>query len=285
MQLENAVINQSTCNCQKILTDDNVGLLRKSNSVSYVAHKVAVVCGVKGELPLSRTVFKGNQSDSITFEETLKDFKQAIPEQVVRAVKYVTADGIYQSADNQQHAKELLNAKLIAPINPRKIKEKLVDIRGVEKITSYGVPVCMSGHSMQLKGYDAAKEQFVWVCPVFHDKYRKEGLTCSAACHTKCCNQAKTGRTVRIERSLTPQIDPEFPQHLSSFKDIYKERTAIERVFAQLKDGFSMRRVHKRGKQAVEAHMDRCITISHLLAFVSVMETGQLYRGWARFSA
>lgn len=204
---------------------------------------------------------------------------------MVESIEYVTADGAYQSKDNQTHCKELLKTKLIAPINPRNRKEKPLDVRGMEKLTTYGVPVCISGHKMNLKGLDATNNQYVWVCPVYNEKYRTKDLYCSTPCHTACCSQVKTGRTLRIDQETTPQIDPEFPQHLTSFKKIYKERTAIERVFSQLKDGLSMRRVHKRGKVAVEAHMDRCITISHMLAYTSVVETGTLYRGWTKFSA
>lgn len=54
------------CDCPKIPTDDNVGLMRKSNTVTYIAHKVALVCGVKSELPLSRSVFKGGDHDGKT---------------------------------------------------------------------------------------------------------------------------------------------------------------------------------------------------------------------------
>jgi hypothetical protein len=103
-------------------------------------------------------------------------------------------------------------------------------------------------------------------CPVFDPKYKQERLSCSDACHIQCSNGAKTGKTIRIQKSLAPQIDSEFPQHLQSFKIKYAERTAIERVNAQAKEGLSMRRVHKRGKMAVEAHVDRCILTAHALA-------------------
>lgn len=272
------------CECPKVPTDNNVGLVRKSNTVSYIGHKVSVVCGVNTELPLTRTIFKGNQSDAVTLEETLKDVLEDVPF-LAKSIQYVTADGVYQNENNQTLCKEILEAKLIAPINPRNRKEKPLEMRGMEKLTPYGVPVCISGHQMKLKGLDSTNNQYIWVCPVFNGKYQKEGFTCSTACHIKCCSQAKTGRTIRIDQAATPQIDSEFPQHLASFQKIYKERTAIERVFAQLKDGLSMRRVHKRGKKAVEAHMDRCITISHMLAYISVMETGTLYRGWTKLSA
>jgi len=49
------------------------------------------------------------------------------------------------------------------------------------------------------------------------------------------------GRTVRIQQTRSPQIDPEFPQHLPSFKTKYAERTAIERVNSQAKEGLSLK--------------------------------------------
>ncbi len=273
------------CDCPKIPTDDNVGLMRKSNTVTYIAHKVALVCGVKSELPLSRSVFKGGESDAKTLEPTLEKVKQDLPKKWLENVQYVSADGIYQSKDNQQHTKDTLQAKLLAPINPRKIKDQELDARGMTKLDKYGAPHCISGHKLKLKGFDETKKQYVWTCPVFDPKYKQEGLSCSEACHIACCSGAQTGRTIRIQQSLTPQIDSEFPQHLQSFKNQYAERTSIERVNAQAKEGLSMRRVHKRGRVAVEAHVDRCIITAHALAYMSVQETGQLYRGWTKLSA
>lgn len=273
------------CHCPKIPTDDNVGVMRKSNTVTYIAHKISLVCGVESELPLSRSVFKGDEHDAKTLEPTLEKVTEDLPEEFLKTVQYVSADGIYQSADNQQHTKSILKAKLLSPINPRKIQDKVLESCGMTKLDRYGVPHCISGHKLQLKGFDEAKEHYVWTCPVFDPKYKQEGLSCSNEQHIQCCNGAKTGRTLRIHQSMTPQIDTEFPQHLQSFKKKYAERTAIERVIGIAKDGLSMRRVHKRGRLAVEAHVDRCMITAHALAYMSVQGTGQLYRGWTKLSA
>jgi hypothetical protein len=273
------------CDCPDIPTDDNVGLMRKSNTVTYIAHKVALVCGVKSELPLSRSIFKGGQHDGTTLAPTLEKVKQDLPEEWLETVQYVSADGIYQTKENQEQTKNILQAKLLAPINPRKIKDQQLDACGVTKLDKYGVPHCISGHRLKLKGLDETKKQYVWTCPVFDPKYKQEGISCTESCHIQCCNGAQTGRTIRIPQAMAPQIDSEFPQHLQSFKTKYAERTAIERVNAQAKEGLSMRRVHKRGRVAVEAHVDRCIITAHALAYMSVQETGQLYRGWTKLSA
>ncbi|WP_237682239.1 hypothetical protein [Heyndrickxia coagulans] len=59
---------EGNCDCPRVLTDDNVGVMRKSNAVSYIAHKLSMVCGVKSGLPLTREVFKGNTPDGKTLE-------------------------------------------------------------------------------------------------------------------------------------------------------------------------------------------------------------------------
>lgn len=95
------------CECPKVPTDDNVGLMRKSNTVTYIAHKIALVCGVESELPLSRSVFKGGEHDAKTLAPTLEKVKSELPEDMLKTVQYVSADGIYQSNDNQKHTKSI----------------------------------------------------------------------------------------------------------------------------------------------------------------------------------
>ncbi|UJZ86933.1 transposase [Heyndrickxia coagulans] len=70
---------EGDCDCPRILTDDNAGVMRKSTAVSYIAHKLSMVCGVKSGLPLTREVFKGNTPDGKTLETTLETFKAENP--------------------------------------------------------------------------------------------------------------------------------------------------------------------------------------------------------------
>jgi hypothetical protein len=146
------------CDCPKIPTNDNVGLMRKSNTVTYIAYKVALVCRVKSELSLSRSVFKGGQHDATTLKSTLEKTTQDLPEEWLKNVQYVSADGIYQNKENQEQTKEILQAKLLSPINPRKIKDQELNSSGMAKLDKYGVPHCISGHRLKLKGFDATKE-------------------------------------------------------------------------------------------------------------------------------
>ena len=69
------------------------------------------------------------------------------PEEWLKTVQYVSADGIYQNKENQEKTKKILDAKLLSPINPRKIKDKQLDVRGITKLDRYGVPHCLSDYS------------------------------------------------------------------------------------------------------------------------------------------
>ncbi|UJZ86678.1 transposase [Heyndrickxia coagulans] len=272
---------EGDCDCPKVLTDDNVGVMRKSNAVSYIAHKLSMVCGVRSGLPLTREVFKGNTPDGKTLEPTLETFKAEHPE-MAEQLSFILADGIYQTPENQKVTKDVLQAKLVAPINPRNRKDKPTTARGIEKINRYGTPICISGHKMELRGSDREKGQYIYTCPVFHPNAKQEGLTCPLANHAECCNGAAQGRVFRIDFDQTPQVDVELPQHGRTFEVLYSARTIIERIFGILKDGYSLRRVHKRGKQAVEAHVDRCMISMHIMANMAYHQTGKANCGWTR---
>lgn len=269
------------CDCPRILTDDNAGVMRKSNAVSYIAHKLSMVCGVKSGLPLTREVFKGNTPDGKTLETTLETFKAEHPE-MAEQLDFILADGIYQTPENQKVTKDVLQAKLVAPINPRNRKDKPTSARGIEKINRYGTPICISEHKMDLRGSDREKGQYIYTCPVFHPNARQEGLTCPLSNHVECCNGAAQGRVFRLDFDQAPQVDVELPQHGRKFKVLYSARTIIERIFGILKDGYSLRRVHKRGKQAVEAHVDRCMISMHIMANMAYHQTGKANCGWTR---
>lgn len=81
-------------------TDDNVGVLRKSNTVTYIAHKVALVVDANEDFCYTHYTFKGNTPDPETLEKTLLKFKEEFPGVAVK-VKVVLADGIFQSVNVQ----------------------------------------------------------------------------------------------------------------------------------------------------------------------------------------
>ncbi|MCF8568330.1 transposase [Alicyclobacillus tolerans] len=273
--------HKEDCDCPRVPTDDNVGIVRKSNTVSYVGHKVSLLSGAKGQLPLTHQVFQGGEYDAFTLQPTLERFKSEF-EDLAKFVEYVLADGIYQTTGNQKATKEVLGAKLLAPINPRGRKDKPSDVRGIDKIDRYGIPHCIAGYKMELKGCNLKKEQYIFTCPVRNPQTKQEGLVCPHHKHIECCSGATQGCVLRVDFSTTPQVDSEFPQHSRTFDILYDARTGIERIIGMLKDGYSLRRVHKRGRKAVEAHVDQCMVCMHVMAHCAHAQTGTVNRGWTR---
>jgi hypothetical protein len=201
--------HKEDCDCPMVPTDDNVGIVRKSNTVSYVGHKVSLLCGAKGQLPLTREVCKGGEYDAFTLQPTLERFKREF-EELAKPVQYVLADGIYQTPSDQRIVKDVLGAKLVAPIHPRNRQDKPSDVRGIDKIDRYGLPHCIAGHKMELKGGDHKKKQYLFTCTVHNPQAQQDGLVCPHHKHIVCCSGAAQGRVFRVNFSETPQVDHEW---------------------------------------------------------------------------
>jgi len=267
---------------------DNVGVMRKSKTVTHIAHKVSVIGFPGSDMPLMGTVHPGGMPDNLTLEPSLRQFSEEYPS-LAKDIDAVLADGIYQTADNHDVVEQVFGegSRLVAPINPRGHKEKkLTDISGIIKIDKYGCPHCISGYKMILLSRDQKKEQYIWGCPVFHPTRQVEGLFCSEANHAACCNLCNGGRVFRTERSDFPQINWDYPQHSIKFNIEYCQRSSAERINSNLKEGYGFRRVHKRNKKNVEAHVDKCIAAVHLLAYMAhFLKKPDLMRSWSKMVA
>lgn len=203
-----------------------MGVCRKSNTVTYIAHKGALVIDPISELPYTAYTAKGNTPDNFTLEPTLKKFNSEFPE-IASNVKAVLADGIYDTEECKKQTTEILpGAELYTSINPRNRGGRPIEgVSGIQKVDPYGRPICISGHAMILSGRDLNKEEFIWVCPCFHTRYADKTLSCSEANHAACCNKARQGRTYRTKREMTPQIKWENPQHARRFINRYNHRS------------------------------------------------------------
>jgi len=145
-------------------TCDNVGILHKSKTVTYIAHKTSVPTLPKQNIPLAAYAFKGNTADNLTLEPTLVrlfcDYPFLLP-----STSDVLCDGIFQTIDNNLLVRELLgsNARLVCRVHPRNRKDKKVKgASGVVTIDKYGVPHCISEYKLILLGRDIKHKQYIW---------------------------------------------------------------------------------------------------------------------------
>jgi hypothetical protein len=97
-------------------------------------------------------------------------------------------------------------------------------------------PVCKEGHVYRYDSFDAKYETLRYTRP-------SECTSCPFA-ESGCQKVFK----IRIETDLRKHTYP--ARGSESFKNLYKKRTAVERVFAYLKEYFGMQRTRHRGIRA-----------------------------------
>ncbi|KJU86189.1 transposase IS4 family protein [Candidatus Magnetobacterium bavaricum] len=112
--------------------------------------------------------------------------------------------------------------------NPRGKKDVTEGLPpGIEKITPYGVPICIAGYEMDYKGiirYEAGK--FIYQASTDDNK-----ITVCLPCEHKinCCPNSNTGRIINISFDVIPQINSDDPPMAKRFKAILSRRTSISK--------------------------------------------------------
>lgn len=250
-------------------TDDHVGVLAKSRSRTFIAHKADMLRLAGCVAPVTAIDLPGATPDAHTLRPALEKLKAEFHE-LALAVHDVAADGIYQTADNRQAVPEILgrpDARLVSPIHPGRTQPKPLDRRGMRCLDAYGIPVCVAGHRLLLQGRDLKTKDYIWHCPAFGGTHPNPKVVCAAATHQACCDGSDKGRTVRTPRELSPHINWDLPQPGAAFKKIYGLRPRIEGSFGILTEVFLIRRLHQRGAVAGQAHLDRSLASMHLWLF------------------
>ena len=256
--------NRETCGHPWVLADDGAGTIVKSNNKMYWGHKASIIGFPRQGVPLDAVAI----SDASTFDgETLyphvKRLFGDLPE-----IESSIARILYDSACDNKELKEKLHKdfgiELKASLNPRRKKAIIEDLpRGIEKITPYGVPLCMAGYEMDYQGMRYENEKFIYQAPK-----DSEGFPVCLNCQYKenCCpDSSVTGRTINISFDLLPHIDPDDPPMAKRFKAIMSRRPSVERMIKRLKCDLSDDRLSKRGNASFQAYLDKTLIAFHIL--------------------
>lgn len=256
-------------NCQfKQTTCEMTGIVSKSKNFRLPGVKLNFALLPGTEIVVAAIACRGQVHDSQLLKPLLEKLAQDYPELQER-VKKILADAAYDDEDCHEQAQQIAHAQLETSINPRARKPIPSPARGIAEISPYGVPICDAGHEMELSGRDIKREQFIWVCPVFHPQHGDENLSCSEACHQRCSPDSINGRVLRVSRNLTPQINWENPQQMASVSKRYCKRTSVERAISRFKRILKFERFFNRGTKALQAHGDRYVVAILLVAFVA----------------
>ena len=246
-------------------TDEHAAVLAKSRSRTFIAHKAVMLGLPHCPAPLTALDLCGSTPDAHTLRPIIERFRAEFPD-LAAPLREVAADGIYQTADNRAAVPEVLgpNARLRAPIHPGRTQPKPLARPGMRELSPHGIPICQAGHALRLQGRDLQRSEYLWHCPLFGASQPAPQRTCPPELHHACCAASPRGRTLRTPRALSPHIDWECPQPSARFRRSYRQRARIEGSFGILSEVFLIRRLHQRGAQAGQAHLDRTLASMHL---------------------
>jgi hypothetical protein len=255
--------DHEACNCPWVEADPGAGVVVKSSTKVYWAHKGAVIGFAGASIPLDIAVVKvASMHDSTTLEPHLERLRRLLPE-AFEGVGLTIADPAYDEAP----ARERLPAnhdgmRLLTEINPRARKEApLPGHEGRFRLSPKGVPICLRKKPLCLLGRDKQRQEYLWAGPV-----DAQGTPLCKACPFAAqCGLRGQRRALRVPRTITPQIDWNHPQHLPREQTRYRLRTAIERQIERVKGPLERNRLPCRGLVRVQSFLDLRLAVLHAM--------------------
>ena len=220
-----------------------------------------VINDIDTELPIWEVTKPANVSDINVAKDLIREACSFFN----LNVQTVMGDAAYDSEDLLKFIINDLNALAIIPHNPRR-ESKGHQIKD-------GKVICEANLQMYRKGKMCPKKTGIlycqYTCPIVYDKQtRYQHITCPIM-HPKFFKGKGCNVLVRME----PSIRSEIGYDTQEFKELYKKRTSVERVFSRLL-AIAMQHPTVRGYNANRNHA----TIAHisvLLVALTAFQTGQ----------
>jgi hypothetical protein len=257
--------DHATCGHEWELSDDGAGTIVKSKTKMYWGHKAGVIGFPKQGVAIDAVAVKdGATHDGQTFFPHVKKVFEEYPE-ISESVDRVLYDSACDDAELKEKFSNELNVELKASFNPRRSKPVTVGLpKGIDKITPYGVPVCVEGHEMDYQGIRYENEKFIYKAPC-DDNDIPVCFGCPK--RSACCSGSteESQRTITISFNMLPHIDPSDPPMAKRFKAIMTRRPSVERMIKRLKCDLGDDRLSKRGNESFQACLDKTMIGYHLL--------------------
>jgi len=254
----------SSCPHDWVLSDDGAGTIVKSKTKMYWGHKASVIGLPKQGIAIDAiAITDAATHDGQTFFPHVKDVFERYPE-LTDSVDRVLYDSACDDAELKARFKDELGVDLKASFNPRRSKPITEDLpRGIEKITPYGVPICVAGYEFDYKGCRYNAEKFIFEAPRYEED-TSVCINCPERAH--CCNRStQSGRTITVSFDTLPHIDSDDPPMAKRFQAIMKRRPSVERMIKRLKCDLGDDRLSKRGNESFQAYLDKTMIAYHLL--------------------
>lgn len=206
------------------------------------------VSDIDTELPLWEATKPAHISEIRIAKSLIREAKK----QFALIIELVLADANYDAEHFLTFIIKELAARPVIPHNPRNEQPKGYQIKG-DKV------ICEAGLTMYRKGKMRPKRTGIlycqYSCPIVYDpKIRRQHIACPVL-HQKFFDGKGCNALIRLEPSIRAQIDYGTEQ----FKEQYKTRTSVERVFSRLlaiaMQNPTVRGIHANRNHATIAHI------------------------------
>lgn len=196
----------------------------KGRMTSWYGYKANVLIDTDSQYILNGVMCSANLNDQRPAVVLLKGLRHKFPE---LQVQHVLADKGYDCVALYQLVRDLKAYPIIDLIH---------HTNPPEGFDEYFRPLCQQGHAYVYDSFDSKYETLKYTSP-------KECRTCPLAEHG-CQKVYKIQMKQDIRKYSFPA------RGSNSFMELYKKRTAVERVFAYLKEYFGLHRTRHRGTRA-----------------------------------
>ena len=229
--------------------------------IDFWGYRNPVVVDTETELPLWEQTEPADRKDSPLAVPLLR----ALLARLHLPVEAVCADTAYDADALLKFTVEELHAQPVVAPHPRRHASPDFRVQGA-------VVVCPAHLEMFCRGKMTPRRTGIsyiqFSCPIYYDRSLQQRFLVCPAAHPKFFQQKGCNYLLRT----SPNIRSQIPYGSESFKQLYRERTAVERVFSRLLT-LAMQDLPTRG---LDAARNLC-TIAHitvLLVALAAHRTG-----------
>jgi len=207
---------------------------------------------LKLDLPLYLRFAETSSFDGVTFIEALSHFRFLYGG--VMNVESVIAD----CAHDNLATYKLLAAWKIKPFIALKPSNALDRRYHKLQLANDGTPICADGYKMHFDGFCRSRYRNKYRCPLMVGKVKYCPFTYN-------CNKTPYGKTSYVRLADNPRFLTPVPRGSDEWNDVYKQRTATERVNNRILTDYQLEQPKRYGKMklasfaffnAINVHLD-----------------------------
>ena len=191
--------------------------------IFYWGYRNHIVADTETELPIWERTEPADRKDSQIAIHVLA----ALTPTLALPVEAVCADSAYDSEAFLKLIVDTLHAQPIVARHPRHQSNPEFRVQGP-------VVLCPANLEMFRRGKMTPRRTGItyqqYSCPIHYGRVKPQQLLTCPAAHPKFLKQKGCNYLLRV----TPSIRSQIPYGSDSFRELYRERTAVERVFSRL---------------------------------------------------